>query len=252
VLGDGYLILIILNKKFMWSLLISILVVTLVLLEFTTLKIVVKSYNFDTLLGKTIVIDPGHGGIDGGTYYEEILEKNINLDISLKLKHELMKKGAIVVMTRVADESLDDHINNGSRHKEDLNKRVEIVNNSDADLVVSMHVNYSKNSNKQGPIIYYHSSDEESRDLAECLQKNLNQLSAYRKMGKKINFSTVPGNYYMLGNTIVPGVIIEAGFISNEVDRKLLLNNKHQREIVNHIIRGVVEYFGVTRYAERG
>ena len=202
----------------------------------------VMKMNNETLAGKTIAIDPGHGGIDGGTCHgNDILEKNINLSISLKLKKELQKRGATVVMTRETDDSLDDHINNGNRHAEDLRERVRIINTTNVDLFISIHVNYTKNNSKSGPIVFYYTHSEKSRELAEIVQKNLNNLSAYKEIGFKR--TPVEGNYYILKNTLPSGVIIETGFISNEIDRELLLEEKHQKEITILIKNSIVEYF---------
>jgi N-acetylmuramoyl-L-alanine amidase len=200
------------------------------------------------LNNKTIVLDPGHGGIDGGTSFGDILEKNINLTIGLKLKEELVKRGANVIMTREIDDSLDDHIDNGgSRHREDLNTRVNIVNDNNADLFISIHVNHTKNKNKVGPIVFYGEGDEESKDLAAYIQDYLNKLSAYDKMHIKLQHSITTGNYYTLSNISQPGVIVEMGFISSELDRDILLQEEHQSEIAELITRSIIAYFNGDR-----
>ena len=191
----------------------------------------------------TIVLDPGHGGIDGGTSFNDILEKNINLSIGFKLKDVLIKRGATVIMTREIDDSLDDHIDNGgSRHREDLNSRVKVVNENEVDIYISIHVNHTKNKNRLGPIIFYNKDSEESKKLAVCMQDYLNNLSAYNKMDEYIKHSVTSGNYYTLSNIMVPGIIVEMGFISNKIDRELLLDDEHQNEIVDLIARSVITY----------
>ncbi|QUH25846.1 N-acetylmuramoyl-L-alanine amidase family protein [Serpentinicella alkaliphila] len=235
------MILLISKNKLVLFLCMFIIIISINLLKFTAIRDVMKMNN-ETLWGKIIVIDPGHGGIDGGTCHgNDILEKNINLSISLKLKKELQKRGATVVMTRETDDSLDDHINNGNRHAEDLRERVRIINNSNADLFISIHVNYTKNIKRQGPIVFYYLYSEKSKVLAENVQTHLNGLSAYKEIG--LNRRPVEGSYYILKNTLPPGVIIETGFISNEVDRELLLEEKHQKEITILIKNSIVEYF---------
>lgn len=196
----------------------------------------------------TIVLDPGHGGVDGGTSFNDILEKNINLSIGFKLKDVLIKRGATVIMTREIDDSLDDHIDNGgSRHREDLNARVKVVNENETDIFISIHVNYTKNKNKMGPIIFYNKDDEESKKLAVCMQDYLNNLSAYNKLDVYIKHSATSGNYYTLRNITVPGVIVEMGFISNKIDCELLLNDEHQYEIIDLIARSVITYINEDR-----
>ncbi len=238
-------IFIVLTKRRLYYLVLALVIVILTVTYMTSLfQRTISVYFFNALEGRTIAIDPGHGGIDGGTHFgDAILEKHINLEISLRLKEELENEGATVIMTRESDVSLDDHINNGSRHREDLNERVRIINNSEAEIFISIHANCIKNTNKQGPIVFYHGNSEESKAMAELLQRNLNRLSAYEKLDLKAYHSATKGDYFILNNTAAPGVIVEAGFISNEIDRGLLLDEKHQREIVEQIIQGIIEYF---------
>jgi len=226
---------------------IGIFVFLLIIITFqktNAIQNMIGIYKIKPLQNKTIAIDPGHGGIDGGTYFEDILEKDISLKIGLKLKEELEQKGATVVMTREIDDSLDDHIiGNGSRHREDLVARTNIVNVSKTDILISIHVNYSKNKNKMGPIIFYYTDSEISKILAEYLQDNLNNISSYKKMDRDIGHIVTPGNFYVLRNSEPPGVIVETGFLSNEIDRDLLLDIKHQEEIVRLIGKSIIEYF---------
>ncbi len=224
--------------------LLMILIVVIALVPTKANKNVMNIIRIKPLDNKTIVIDPGHGGIDGGTSVGDILEKDINLIIGLKLKEKLIKKGATVIMTREIDDSLDDHIiNNGSRHREDLNARVKIVNDSNADILISVHVNYIKNSNKIGAIAFYHTNGEKGKYLAEHMQGYLNDISTYKKMDITVKHSATSGNYYILGNTSAPGIIVEIGFLSNQIDRGLLLDAEHQNEIIEQITKGIISYF---------
>lgn len=195
----------------------------------------------------TIVVDPGHGGIDGGTSFGDILEKHINLSIGLKLKEELIKRGATVIMTREIDDSLDDHIDNGSRHREDLEERVRVANDNQADIFISIHVNHSKNENRKGPIIFYDEYSEESKKFAVIMQDYLNKLSSYQKLDKHMNHSVTTGGFYTLQNIKSPGIIVEMGFMSNDLDRELLLEDKHQNEVIDLIARSVISYINEIR-----
>jgi len=234
-------------KKYFIVSLVIIMVILLVL-PTNAIRNVMSIRMIKPLNNKTIVLDPGHGGIDGGTSFGEILEKNINLTIGLKLKEELIKRGANVIMTREIDDSLDDHIDNGgSRHREDLNTRVNIVNKNNADIFISIHVNHTKNEKRIGPIVFYNEGDEEGIELAEYIQDYLNNLPAYNKMDIKVKHSITSGNYYTLQNISIPGVIVEMGFISNEIDRELLLQEEHQNEIIKLIARSVIDYFNEDR-----
>jgi len=225
-------------------LLLLIAIVLMPLLRPNIIQRIVTSVKIKPLDNRIIVIDPGHGGIDGGTNIGDILEKNINLEVGLKLKDLLIKKGATVVMTREIDESLDDHIvGNGSRHREDLDARVRIINESEADLFMSIHVNYTKNEKKLGPMVLYHTNSEEGEYLAEHMQVYLNDIITYKKMDIDAKHSVMSGNYYITRNTTMAGIIIEIGFLSNEIERKLLIDPDHQSEIVEQITKGVISYF---------
>lgn len=233
------------NIKIIFSIVILVLILYLIIsfLKRSPIKDMVDRIKVKPLDNRVIVVDPGHGGIDGGTNFGDILEKNINLEVGLKLKELLVKKGATVLMTRETDDSLDDHIvGNGSRHREDLSTRARIINESNADLYISIHVNYSKNAKKLGPIVFYHENSEEEKYLAEHIQKYLNDISTYPKHNINIGHNVMSGNYYIAGNTVAPGVIIEMGFLSNEFDRKILLDSDHQNEIADQIAKSIISY----------
>lgn len=227
--------------------LIAIIIISIILIPIlrpNAIQKVVNTIKIKPLDNKIIVIDPGHGGIDGGTNKGDILEKNINLEVGLKLRDLLVKKGARVVMTRETDESLDDRIvGNVSRHREDLSTRARIINESNADLFLSIHVNYSKNEKRLGPIVLHHTNSEEGEFLAQHMQEYLNDISTYKKMDIVTEHNIMAGNYYIAGNTSTPGILIEMGFLSNEIDRKLLLDSDHQNEIIEQITKGIIAYF---------
>ncbi len=232
------------HLKIILLLVIVILTISISFLKNNTIEKVVNTIKIKPLDNRVIVIDPGHGGIDGGTNYGDILEKDINLDVGLKLRDLLVKKGATVFMTREIDDSLDDHIaGNGSRHREDLSTRVRLINESKADLFISIHVNYSKNMRKLGPIVFYHEDSEENKLLAEHMQKFLNDISSYKELDIDAKHNVMSGKYYVAGNTHTPGIIVEMGFLSNELDRRILLEHDHQTEIVEQITKAIISYF---------
>lgn len=216
-------------------------------LSFTLFKKIPKKIipykSVKPLHGITIVVDPGHGGVDGGTMHGDLLEKDINLAIGLRLREGLLNKGANVVMTREIDKSLEELVSGGSRHSRDLKARVKIIQESKAHIFISVHVNHIKNPKPLGAIVFYNLENKESEILGEYLQKELNQLSTYKESGIEINRLPLGGDYYILNNNKIPGVLIETGFISNELDRKLLLEDNHQEEVVNLIIKGIFNYF---------
>ncbi len=169
-----------------------------------------------------IVIDAGHGGVDGGAGREGLLEKNINLTLAMKLKTLLEKKGYSIVMTRDKDVSLDS-LNNksSSRHKRDLIARVGIINTSAAQFFISIHANtLVSDPAENGSIVYYSRKFPRSRALADYMQKELNGI----KVGgdKRKQQKPLVNRYYILSCSRVPGVLIETAFISNDKERQAL------------------------------
>ena len=149
----------------------------------------VKGENLD-LIGKVIYIDPGHGGIDPGATYKDIYEKDINLSIALKLKKELENNGAIVYLTRYDD--IDLSISTNNHKKSDLNNRVRAINNSNADLFISIHLN-SYGTSWHGVQIFYDDNNSTNEVLASIMDKNIKNLNGNRTYKKK-------NNLYLLKN----------------------------------------------------
>ena len=106
------------------------------------------------LTGKMIVIDVGHGGVDAGTSFGNILEKDLNLAIALKLQNTLSKNGASVLMTRDGDYDLSSP-NASRRKKSDFDNRIKLINDINPKLVISIHQNYYKDSKYKGTQIFY-------------------------------------------------------------------------------------------------
>ena len=109
------------------------------------------------LIGKIFVIDPGHGGVDNGASYNNVVEDNINLAISLKIKDQLEQNGATVILTRNGDYDLSKP-NALYRKKSDFDNRIKLINNSGADMYLSIHLNYYSNSKYYGPQIFYNNT----------------------------------------------------------------------------------------------
>lgn len=178
------------------------------------------------LLGKVIVIDPGHGGLDPGTTFQNIYEKDLNLLICLELRKELSRLGATVVMTRDGDYDLSTP-NAIWRKKSDFDNRIKIINDKKTDLYLSIHLNYLNESNYFGPQIF---SKNEYLNEANIVQKFLNnKLNSSRKA------KDIPKSTYMYSKLEKEGLLIECGFLSNYNDRKKLLTQKYQQKIANLI-----------------
>ena len=186
------------------------------------------------LTGKTIVIDVGHGLEDSGANVGKIYEKDINLQISLFLEKELGSKGANVILTREGDYDLSAP-NARFRKKSDFDNRIKLINTSNADIYLSIHLNYLSDSRYSGPQVFY---NNDNKNLAEKIQKSLNAFTKSERDVKQIPKST-----YMYSKLKIPGVLIECGFLSNAKERSLLTNEDYQKKIANAICEGVLEYY---------
>lgn len=186
------------------------------------------------LVGRIIVIDPGHGFLDPGTSYENIYEKDINLNISLYLKEKLESNGATVYMTRDGDYDLSTP-NAIYRKKSDFDNRINLINNSKADIYLSIHLNYLSDFKYYGPQVFYNGKNIY---FANIMQDVLNKgLNSNRKI------KTIPKDTYMYSKLKVNGLLIECGFLSNYEDRQKLITNEYQKKVANLISNGVIKYF---------
>ena len=188
------------------------------------------------LIGKVIYIDPGHGGPDPGSVYKNIYEKDINLEICRKIETILEDEGAIVYLTRYGDYDLSKSYT-GSRKKSDLNNRAKIINASGADLYISIHLNSISSSTWSGAQVFYDDVNKNNYNLALLMQEQLkNDLKTTREV-KEIS------TMLMNRKITIPGILIEAGFLSNPNDRYLLRQGDYQYKICNSIRNGLIKYF---------
>ena len=188
-----------------------------------------------TLLGKTIYIDPGHGGIDSGTTYKNIYEKDINLIMSKKIEKYLISKGATVYLTRETDKDLSTTTVN--RKRNDLTNRAKLINNTNPDMYISIHLNYISNSKWQGLQIFYNNKNKENENIANKLTTYLKEYTSNIREPKKENI------YYMYKQIKVPGVLIELGFLSNPNDRYRLTREEYQDKLAQYISNSIEKYF---------
>lgn len=182
-----------------------------------------------------IFIDPGHGGKDDGASYEGVLEDEINLNIAEFLYEKCINNNYTSRISRVDDYDLASNYAS-NRKREDLKKRVDLINHSGADIYVSIHVNAFQNKKIHGPMVYYKSGDEISKLLADCSQLELNNLSKVEKVAH-------PETYYLFKHCTVKGILIECGFLSNDMEREQLVTSKYQEEIATCIYNGINNFF---------
>lgn len=214
---------------------ITTLVTIILSISQYTLNASIENGRHFHLNGRVIFIDPGHGGRDNGTSYENILEDEINLIVATKLYEKLIDYGAITYISRNGDYDLAS-LYARNRKDEDMRKRINYINSISPDLFVSIHLNYYPNPNVSGAQVFYKKSNEKGELLAKCLQDSLNDLNSRKK-------KTKIGDYYLTNNSIYPGVIIECGFVSNYQDRKKLTTSEYQSLLVSKIIDGITAFF---------
>ena len=192
------------------------------------------------LSGKIILLDPGHGGPDGGAGTIETQEKAIALNITMKVRDYLQQQGALVIMTRETDKDLADPGTKGySRRKtEDLKKRLEMINNHDNDFFVSIHLNAIPSSQWSGAQTFYTLQYKENAKAAKFIQEELRQnLGNTTRKAKAIN------NVYILKNAKKPGVLVEVGFLSNPAEKANLKKDTYQEKVAASIYQGIIRYF---------
>ena len=214
----------------------KVAVLFLFLISLCSFHFVQASNNTLPLLGKVIYLDPGHGGTDPGAVYKDIEEAGINLAISQKLKEHLEQLGAIVYLTRYDDYDLSVP-NTINRKRSDLSRRGNIINRSMCDLYLSIHLNADSSTTWRGAQVFYDDVNPKNEKIAKIMQEELKKGLNTNREYKLTN------DIYIFKRIERPGVLIEAGFISNPNERYLLQQPTYQEKISNTIINGVLRYF---------
>ncbi len=186
----------------------------------------------------SVVIDAGHGGIDGGCVgsSSNIDESKLNLMIAKELEKLYKSAGFKTKMTREDEGGLYDNEEPGFKLR-DLKKRVEIINKTSPNLFISIHLNTYSSSSRRGAQVFYKIGDKNSQNLAENVQASLNLLPESLRM-----YDALKGDYYILNEIDCAGVIVECGFLSNPVEEGLLLTEEYRKKIANSIYQGTLWY----------
>ena len=191
---------------------------------------------------RTIIVDAGHGGEDGGAVSSNgVSEAQINLSIALKLQNLLEQSGATVVLTRSDDNAIYDIDSKTLRQKKnsDLKNRVKIGKTSSADIFVSIHLNKIEQSQYYGWQTFFKDGNEQGKKLATCIQENLNE--AIQKENKRTPLKI--SNIYIIKNVEIPTTIVECGFLSNPEEEKQLQTDEYQNKLAWGIYNGIMDYF---------
>ena len=190
-----------------------------------------------------IVIDPGHGGEDGGaTSNRGDLEKDINLAIAQKLQAMLEVSGFSVVMTRESDCSIGNQelATVRERKSSDLHRRLEIVEEQNNCILISIHQNHFSDGKYHGAQIFYSTNDEQSEQLAKSLQEEVVRLLQPENT-REIKPSD--DSIFLLKNAQVPAVIVECGFLSNDEEAQKLIEPEYQSQMAFSIYSGFLQYW---------
>lgn len=192
---------------------------------------------------RVIVVDAGHGGIDGGASSSSgTEEKDINLYIAQKLQGYIEAHGDTCIMIREVDKDLYSQSNYpGTKKQKDLRERRNIILKNKADMLLSIHLNHFPQSQYYGAQVFYLSKDEKSKILGEAIQS---ELISRIKNGNKRE-AKPSSTYYILKNNGVPSVIIECGFLSNAAEEQLLKSPQYQNRLAFSIYCGIMKYYDI-------
>ena len=178
-----------------------------------------------------IVVDPGHGGEDPGKVgTNDVLEKDLNLQIAKKVKKLLEEAGIKIVMTRENDKVPD-------VKKEDLNQRIQLINDTKPTLALCIHQNSYPDQAIRGAQVFYHTVTEEAEDAASIVQEELRTVDPTNKRQIKEN-----DTYYMLKHTKVPTIIVECGFLTNPEEAEKLTQEEYQDVLAKAICEGIIKW----------
>ncbi len=191
---------------------------------------------------KTVIVDAGHGGDDGGAIgIDETVEKDINLDIALKLEKILKFYGFNVIMTRTQDVmTCDDGLDSLRKRKiSDIHNRFELMRKNPDAIFISVHQNKFEDSSQHGTQVFYSGNDERSKELAEAIQTSVT-LTLQRKNDRVVKKSG--SGIYLLYHAKIPAVLVECGFISNSDEVKKLKDESYRMKLAILIADGLLKY----------
>lgn len=195
-----------------------------------------EDYETSLFSNTVIVIDAGHGGMDGGAtgIRTGVREAEINLAVSLKLRNLLQSVGYTVVLTRADENAL---CKGKFSKQEDMKERVNIVRNVNPDYVISIHMNSYPDPSVKGAQVFYYPDSDRGKALASVIQEEIrNQLDPSNRRQVK------EGNFIMLHITASPAVMVECGFLTCPEEEAKLKTEEYQNQLAYAIFSGIVKY----------
>lgn len=197
-----------------------------------------KETNATPIKKLTVVLDAGHGGIDGGVvgYSGQTCERDINLSFVFCLATYFKAMDFRVVYTRTNENGLYSEFASNKK-KDDMKRRAEIIKKSNADLVISIHQNGYIDTSQRGATTFYKMGNEQSQKLAHCIQSRF--ISSVENARKE----ELSGDFYILNCSNSLGVLIECGFLTNKEEEMILQSKSYQSMMCHHIFTGVMQYY---------
>jgi N-acetylmuramoyl-L-alanine amidase len=187
----------------------------------------------------TVIIDPGHGGEDGGAEANGVTEKNINLAVSLMLSDYFSVSKYECVLTREDDRLLYSQGEEKNKKRHDLINRVKFANDIGNALFVSIHQNKFEQEKYSGTQVFYSPNNEKSFELATEIQKSVvNNLQKDNERQVKKGDKSI----YLLKNATIPAVIVECGFLSNYEEARKLSEESYQKQLAEAIMTGILDF----------
>ena len=214
--------------------LLSAAVVLCAALTYTDISKSSPAFSALPISGKTIILDPGHGGWDPGkTGISGENEKDINLKIALRIKDYLEQGGAEVYMTRETDTALS------QTKSGDMKERINHAKKGEANVFISIHQNAFTSAAPRGAQVFYYNGSDGGRALAECIQSRLISFAD----SKNTRSAKQNSSYYILKKTDIAAIIIECGFLSNPAEERELNTEEYRDKIAWAVYMGLWDYF---------
>lgn len=186
----------------------------------------------------TVVLDAGHGGIDGGVTGVKtgVKESEINLLLCRELQTCFEEYGVSVVQTRLSEHGLYGAATAGYKRR-DMQKRAEIIREASPSIVLSIHQNSFALATRRGAQVFYRAQSEQSKTLANLVQNELNAMPECVR-----SFQPLVGDYYILNCSEYPSVIVECGFLTSPEDEALLLSQPYREQLAVAIVKGALTF----------
>lgn len=225
------------SKEFIWGNVILFLLIVFTL--YSIPQIVESATQVSATVRPTIIVDPGHGGVDGGASCADgTPEKGINLSIALSLRDFLRSAGYEVVMTRETDISIHDESATTIRQKKvsDLHNRLKLLESYPNAIFVSIHQNKFEQAKYFGCQVFYSKNNTQSQMLAQAIDLSVKERT---QPDNKRELKQADKSLFLLWNAKNPAVLVECGFLSNPREAENLKDEEYQKQMAFAIFSGI-------------